>query len=177
MAFCEMGIRFPTVKDANGLGRETWFFAHRYKISRGGSQYCDAIKEETKKMVPREANRWFCTDSQTAKKVFAEERNWADNVVLFMKSRARLCKDWNPSIYTLDEPEVGRWQGSFGKMKMPKDVPHVDFSQYRPEQKGASEQEFDKMANTTESQVEEANRKPIPEDSPILSDAYDLVSW
>ncbi|CZR68442.1 uncharacterized protein PAC_18341 [Phialocephala subalpina] len=173
MSFCEMGIQFPTVK--HGVGKETAFLAHRYRMGRGKSQYCDAIKEETRTMVPREANRWFCTDSQTSKKLFAEERNWADNVVPFMKSHARLCKDWKPSIYTLDEPDVGRWQGSFGKMKMPKDIPYVDFSQYRPEQKDASDKDLDNMANTTETQTEEVNKKLIPEDSPILSDCYDFV--
>ncbi|KAF8848409.1 hypothetical protein BDZ45DRAFT_753879 [Acephala macrosclerotiorum] len=175
MAFCEMGIQFPTVKHGLGLGKETWFFQHRYKMSRGKSQYCDTIKEETQRMSPREANRWFCTDSQTAKKVFAEERDWADNVVPFMKSHARLCKDWNPSIYTLQEKEVGRWDKKFGKMKMPNDIPHVDYDQYRPEHKDATEQELDKMANGTETQVEEANKKPLSEDSPLLSDTYDFV--
>lgn len=92
-------------------------------------------------MTPRTATRYFCTDSETARKIFAEERNYADSLVPFMESHARLCGDWLPALYGFDEPDVGLWDDKYGNMKLPKDIFHVDYSQYHKGEKNATKEE------------------------------------
>lgn len=102
-------------------------------MDRGKSEHCDKIKEETLGMTARNAAKYFCTDSKTAKEVFEFEPDHDNSTTPFPVSHAKLCKEWNPSLYTPQTPEVGLWKGEYQKMKMPKDIPHVSYTGYYKE--------------------------------------------
>jgi hypothetical protein len=81
-----------------------------------------------------------------AKKIFEEERDWADSVQPFMMSHAKLCKAWWPALYASDEPDIGIWKKEFGKMKRPKNIPRVNYDQYHMDEKDATEEELKILA-------------------------------
>lgn len=83
MAFCEVGIQFPNIRSGTLKEPEGIWEMHRFNLSRRKSQYCDTIKNEMLGMTARDAARFFCTDSETGKEVFKEERGlgWYYNTI------------------------------------------------------------------------------------------------
>lgn len=111
MAFCELGIRHPVVKDKS----------NHFNMGNGPSPLCKVIKEQVKNMSPREANRHFCHYSPEAKELFKTEKFWASKLFLWAsESHVRLCKDWHNYIWQDEKEWSYRWSNKYYKLKLPK---------------------------------------------------------